>query len=229
MAASFLTIVSLIQRDTVTVNSELVSAFSADLLTFLSSNNPTALQSGILALNKTQFGKRVKDVLTACKLPATGFAGGALTGTKWKDQPESVTAPILAIHSGLVADFQTRLENAGLFDKKEQSQEQKDTAKANRDKKAADAINSAIAARGLVDPSTIQELGVNAQLDNVMALLNSGVLDLSQVQAVLAASVAALNDPAICKTHAKYVNSLIVAAAPAEPAAFKAVADITVS
>ena len=211
--ASFLTVVSLIQRDTTTVSVELVASFSADLLTFLSSNNPTALQSGILALNKTQFGKRVKEVLTACKLPAQGFAGGALTGTKWRDQPEEVTGPILVMHSSIVADFQGRLEVAGLFDKKVQTDAQKAESKAKRDAKQSDAIASAIAARGLVDPTTLPELAPSAQVDCVLALLDSGVLDSDNVEALLRSVIAAVADSDLSKAYAKHARAAAAAAA----------------
>lgn len=220
---SFLTVVSLIQRDTTTVNAELVSAFGSDLLVLMSSNNPTALQAGVLALNKTAFGQRVKAVLTACKLPSQGFAGGALSGIKWRDQPADVTSPILEQHAAIVADFQTRLESAGLFDKKTQTDEQRATAKTKREDKKASELAAHVESLGLVDPATIPVLGINAQLDCVLTLLATGALDSEQVQALVSSAVAALANADLSKAYAKYARAL-TPVAPVTP--FPATVDI---
>lgn len=172
---SFYSVVSLIQRDTAVCHEELVAAFSADLLVLMTSDNGSALQRGAMALDKTAFGKKVKACLITAQVPQKGYQGG-ITGP-FKNQPVEVQEPFLTAHTECVARFQAALTDAGLFTKKEQSEEAKATAKAKREKKAADATDAEIKARGLVDPSTLPQLTIGNQIDNLILALTLGSVD----------------------------------------------------
>lgn len=171
----FYTVVSLIQRDTTTCTGELVSAFSADLMTLCASNNSTALMQGAAALNKTAFGKSVKACMIAAGVPQQGYVG-ALTG-KFSEQPEDVKTLWLTIHGDCVQRFQAALESAGLFEKKILSEETKAKNKAKRDKTQSDKIDAAILERGLIDPSSIPQLSINAMIDSVLDAIVAGQVD----------------------------------------------------
>lgn len=198
--ASFFTVVSLIQRDATTCTSELVDAFGADLLVFLTSNNRTNLDRGITALDKTSFGKKVKDVLKGLTIPQAGYSG-ALTGA-FKAQSEDTQKVWLDQHATIVAAFKAGLESAGLFEKKTLSEADKAERKAKADAKKTSelqtAIDQHIKANSLV-PST-QVLGQSELVDLVVNLIQSGMM-LPENLTILTAALVPAPAPAPAPAH----------------------------
>lgn len=193
--ASFFTVVSLIQRDATTCTSELVDAFGADLLVFLTSNNRTNLDRGITALDKTSFGKKVKDVLKGLTIPQSGYSG-ALTGA-FKAQSEDTQKVWLDQHATIVAAFKAGLDGAGLFEKKTLSEADKAARKVKADAKKTSelqtAIDEHIKTNSLV-PSN-QVLGQSELVDLIVNLVQSGMM-LSENLAILAGLFAVTNETA---------------------------------